>query len=324
MIKLEILDRDGTVIVSGEWRDQEAKQMSAYRMRWLRYGGRWARSTDGDGRVRTSGDVPEGQGAKPGRYAVYEIQADGSLADEPVKTFKTKTPAVNWQLDHRLGGNPDLAVRWAEDQPEVAEPEAEGFEFGQRVTVKDDRYGRYIGLSGTVVEWPAEIPSDAVPGAIWVRLDDMDSRTPACGFYPHELEAEPYTIDGLPACGADVDGGRCGRAPGREGHPHIPEPQPEPTSPWTRVEDEHPRWELPGDRHPSGALASAGYLVTDEVIRTYGRKHVEGYLLRDLPSLPEEAWEADTRVYVEMNAEPPHPPRTLADYERMAAEREAE
>jgi hypothetical protein len=35
---------------------------------------------------------------------------------------------------------------------------------------------------------------------------------------------EPFTIDGRRACGAPVDGGRCGRAPGHEGHPHIKEP----------------------------------------------------------------------------------------------------
>jgi hypothetical protein len=35
---------------------------------------------------------------------------------------------------------------------------------------------------------------------------------------------EPFTVDGQPACGEPVDGGRCGRAPGHEGHPHIVEP----------------------------------------------------------------------------------------------------
>lgn len=45
-------------------------------------------------------------------------------------------------------------------------------------------------------------------------------------------EPEPYRIDGLAACGAPVDGGRCGRAPGHNGHPHIqaPESQPEPVA----------------------------------------------------------------------------------------------
>lgn len=41
---------------------------------------------------------------------------------------------------------------------------------------------------------------------------------------PRPAAPEPFTVDGLPACGAPVDGGRCGRAPGHEGHPHIPEP----------------------------------------------------------------------------------------------------
>jgi hypothetical protein len=127
MIKLEIFEADEALAVSTEWRKAEAKQMAAYRMRWLRPGGNraglWAKTTDADGRVRTYGAVPEGQEAKPGRYGVFEIQADGSLAAEPVKTYKTRTPAVNYQLDHRLGGNPDLAVRWVEDTPEVAEPE---------------------------------------------------------------------------------------------------------------------------------------------------------------------------------------------------------
>jgi hypothetical protein len=31
-------------------------------------------------------------------------------------------------------------------------------------------------------------------------------------------------VNDLPACGAPVDGGRCGRAPDHEGHPHIMEP----------------------------------------------------------------------------------------------------
>lgn len=36
--------------------------------------------------------------------------------------------------------------------------------------------------------------------------------------------AEKYPIDGVPACGAPVDGGRCGRHPHHDGHPHIKEP----------------------------------------------------------------------------------------------------
>ncbi len=41
-------------------------------------------------------------------------------------------------------------------------------------------------------------------------------------------ETGPFRIGGQPACGAPVDGGRCGRAPGHEGHPHIKEPGTEP------------------------------------------------------------------------------------------------
>lgn len=37
-------------------------------------------------------------------------------------------------------------------------------------------------------------------------------------------QAELFTIGGLPACGEPVEGGRCGRAPGHFGHPHIKEP----------------------------------------------------------------------------------------------------
>jgi hypothetical protein len=35
---------------------------------------------------------------------------------------------------------------------------------------------------------------------------------------------DDYKIDGVPACGQEIDGGRCGRAPEHEGHPHIMEP----------------------------------------------------------------------------------------------------
>jgi hypothetical protein len=61
-------------------------------------------------------------------------------------------------------------------------------------------------------------------------------------------------------------------------------------SAWTRVEDEHPRWELPGERDGAGVLVTAGRLVTDEAIRVFGRKHIER-LLAGLPPLPEQAWE---------------------------------
>ena len=65
------------------------------------------------------------------------------------------------------------------------------------------------------------------------------------------------------------------------------------TSRWVRVEDEHSRWELPGERDSTGILTSAGHLVTDEVIRTYGRKHVEREILAGLPPLPEDAWRVE-------------------------------
>lgn len=55
---------------------------------------------------------------------------------------------------------------------------------------------------------------------------------------------------------------------------------------WKRVEGEHPRWEI---RNPKGD--GGNFLCTDVAIRTYGREHVEGRLLRGLPPLPEEAWE---------------------------------
>jgi len=63
-------------------------------------------------------------------------------------------------------------------------------------------------------------------------------------------------------------------------------------SAWARVDVSHPRWGLPGERDSAGILTSAGHLVTDEAIRTYGRKHVERVILAGLPPLPEEAWRA--------------------------------
>lgn len=67
---------------------------------------------------------------------------------------------------------------------------------------------------------------------------------------------------------------------------------------WVRVEDEHPRWEI---KNPAGD--GQNYLCTDEVIRTYGRAHVERVVLRDLPPLPESAW-----------AVKPAPPRWSCPY----------
>lgn len=53
---------------------------------------------------------------------------------------------------------------------------------------------------------------------------------------------------------------------------------------WYRIEDEHPRWVL--------ADGKGGYshLCTDALIRTYGRKHLETKILKDLPPLPGSAW----------------------------------
>jgi hypothetical protein len=68
---------------------------------------------------------------------------------------------------------------------------------------------------------------------------------------------------------------------------------------WVRVEpgpcschhppQQHDRWELPNRYGPDGTLITTARLVTDALIRTYGRRHVE-VLLRDAPPLPEEAW----------------------------------
>jgi hypothetical protein len=67
--------------------------------------------------------------------------------------------------------------------------------------------------------------------------------------------------------------------------PECPDAAP-PETEWSRVEGEHPRWEI---KNPKGD--GHDYLCTDAVIRTYGRKHTE-WLLRDLPPLPDKAWEA--------------------------------
>lgn len=58
-----------------------------------------------------------------------------------------------------------------------------------------------------------------------------------------------------------------------------------PPAGWFRIEDDHPRWEI---KNPNGD--GKNYLCTDEAIRTYGRKHIETVVLKDLPPLPEEAW----------------------------------
>ena len=78
---------------------------------------------------------------------------------------------------------------------------------------------------------------------------------------------------------------------------------------WVRVEpgpctchyppQEHDRWEI---KNPHGD--GRNYLVTDEVIRTFGRPHVEGRLLVKLPPLPERAWEDDIQCLSACTARP--------------------
>jgi hypothetical protein len=60
---------------------------------------------------------------------------------------------------------------------------------------------------------------------------------------------------------------------------------------WARVEGENPRWELTGRRDANGILIEPGWICTDELIRTYGRRHLEAKILAGLPPLPERAWE---------------------------------
>jgi hypothetical protein len=54
---------------------------------------------------------------------------------------------------------------------------------------------------------------------------------------------------------------------------------------WYRVEDEHPRWQL------AELNGSYSRLVTDALIRNYGRRHLEAKILKDLPPLPPAAWD---------------------------------
>jgi hypothetical protein len=75
---------------------------------------------------------------------------------------------------------------------------------------------------------------------------------------------------------------------------------------WRRVEPgpctchwppmQHNRWEI---TNPVGD--GKNRLVTDAVIRTYGRKHVEKLLAKTpgLPPLPEQAWLADRYAHPE-------------------------
>src|SRR5262249_11060885 len=106
MIKLEIMEQDGAPVITTDWREAEARQMAAYRMRWLSRSGRWARTTDQDGRVRTFGQVPEGRGAPSSHYVVREVSEDGTdgAAAKVFGPGVTRTRAEDWRLDHRLGG----------------------------------------------------------------------------------------------------------------------------------------------------------------------------------------------------------------------------
>jgi hypothetical protein len=65
------------------------------------------------------------------------------------------------------------------------------------------------------------------------------------------------------------------------------------TATWVR-EDELDRWVLPGQRSEAGALLTAGFQITDESLRTFGREYIESHTLRGLPKLPEMAWEVDS------------------------------
>src|SRR5258708_39519258 len=92
MIKFEVFNQDGSLAISNEWRDDEARQLSAYRMRWLRpsarHAGRRARTTDAPGRVRTYGDGPQGQEAKPGHHGGFAGPDDGPAAAQPLQTLR--------------------------------------------------------------------------------------------------------------------------------------------------------------------------------------------------------------------------------------------
>ncbi len=155
-------------------------------------------------------------------------------ADEPATSGKTlgeMTPAERAAVIKRAADRLQAELQANAEAIGTIMDEAEApasFEVGARVTVVDDKYGRYVGQLGTVVEHPDSLPAD-VHADVWVVLDSQDARVAAVGFDADQVTgvAEPCTIDGQPACGAPVDGGRCDRAPGHEGHPHIKEPRTE-------------------------------------------------------------------------------------------------
>lgn len=68
-----------------------------------------------------------------------------------------------------------------------------------------------IGEEQEPVEFP--IPADPAKTPVHEPAPSREAPVPV----PSEL----FEIDGVPACGVLVDGGRCGRAPEHEGHPHI-------------------------------------------------------------------------------------------------------
>lgn len=84
---------------------------------------------------------------------------------------------------------------------------------------------------------------------------------------------------------------------GTYSYPAIP---PCPGTRWYRLEGEHPnphvrgpvpRWEL------ADGKGGHSHVVTDHLIRTYGRKHMEKVILASLPPLPEVAWAALDGTY---------------------------
>ena len=153
MIKLEIFDQ-GETVVSSEWREDESRKMGAYRMRWLGRPkpGRWARTTDSDGRVRTYGDVPESHEAPAGHYVARRVSVDGTDR-EVVKHFTpktTKSRAEQWRLNNRLGGSGELVIRWAEDTPEL-QPEAKVHHFDSTEDAYDESQTRDDIADGDVL-----------------------------------------------------------------------------------------------------------------------------------------------------------------------------
>jgi hypothetical protein len=171
MIHLEILEADGSQAIANDWREGESRQMAAYRMRWLKRSGRWARTTDHDGRVQTFGQVPENMEAPAGHYEARKV-----AGDELVKVFTPKTTrsrAEQWRLDNRMGINGELVLRWVVDQDEP-QPERPCFERGDQVRnrytfrpaqVLEVRYNAGDSTWYLVVEYDNGIALSGVVGA---------------------------------------------------------------------------------------------------------------------------------------------------------------